>query len=318
MTITLAVLLGFALDWLLGDPKKLPHPVCAVGKLISGTEKVLRRIFPATPASLTFAGSVLWIITCGVSFAVPFFLLRWLYHVNFWLGFAVETLLCWMIFARKSLADAGYHVYGAVKQSLAEGRKAIAWYVGRDTAELSEEGVIKAAVETVAENLTDGVVSPLVFMLIGGAPLGMLYKAVNTLDSMVGYHNDKYEYFGKFSAKMDDLFNFIPARLSALCMIAGAGMLHLDNRNALRIYRRDRNKHKSPNAGQTESACAGALHIQLGGDASYFCKVVKKAAFGDPIRRVDRTDILATVDLMTAASVFALVLCCAIRLIVKS
>lgn len=240
MTITLAVLLGFALDWLLGDPKKLPHPVCAVGKLISGTEKVLRRICPASPASLTFAGIVLWLITCGVSFAVPFFLLRWLYHVNFWIGFAAETLLCWMIFARKSLADAGYHVYGAVKQSLEEGRKAIAWYVGRDTAELSEEGVIKAAVETVAENLTDGVVSPLVFMLIGGAPLGMLYKAVNTLDSMVGYHNDKYEYFGKFSAKMDDLFNFIPARLSALCMIAGAGMLHLDNRNALRIYRRDR------------------------------------------------------------------------------
>ena len=253
-----------------------------------------------------------------MSFAVPFFLLRWLYHVNFWFGFAVETLLCWMIFARKSLADAGCHVYGAIKQSLAEGRKAIAWYVGRDTAELSEEGVIKAAVETVAENLTDGVVSPLVFMLIGGAPLGMLYKAVNTLDSMVGYHNDKYEYFGKFSAKMDDFFNFIPARLSALCMIAGAGMLHLDNRNALRIYRRDRSKHKSPNAGQTESVCAGALHIQLGGDASYFGKVVKKAAFGDPIRRVDRTDILATVDLMTAASVFALVLCCAIRLIVKS
>ena len=182
MTITLAVLLGFALDWLLGDPKKLPHPVCAVGKLIAGTEKVLRRIFPATPASLTFAGILLWLITCGVSFAVPFFLLRWLYHVNFWFGFAVETLLCWMIFARKSLADAGCHVYGAIKQSLAEGRKAIAWYVGRDTAELSEEGVIKAAVETVAENLTDGVVSPLVFMLIGGAPLGMLYKAVNTLD----------------------------------------------------------------------------------------------------------------------------------------
>ena len=249
---------------------------------------------------------------------MPFFLLRWLYHVNFWIGFAVETLLCWMIFARKSLADAGYHVYGAVKQSLEEGRKAIAWYVGRDTAELSEEGVIKAAVETVAENLTDGVVSPLVFMLIGGAPLGMLYKAVNTLDSMVGYHNDKYEYFGKFSAKMDDFFNFIPARLSALCMIAGAGMLHLDNRNALRIYRRDRSKHKSPNAGQTESVCAGALHIQLGGDASYFGKIVRKAAFGDPMRRVDRTDILAAVDLMTAASVFALVLCCVIRLIVKS
>ena len=318
MTITLAVLLGFALDWLLGDPKKLPHPVCAVGKLISAAEKVLRRIFPATPGALMAAGVLLWLITCGVSFAVPFFALRWLRSMNFCLGFAAETLLCWLIFARKSLADAGNHVYGAIKQSLEEGRRAIAWYVGRDTAELTEEGVIKAAVETVAENLTDGVVSPLVYMLIGGAPLGMLYKAVNTLDSMVGYHNDKYEYLGKFSAKMDDLFNFIPARLSALCMIAGAGMLHLDNRNALRIYRRDRNKHKSPNAGQTESVCAGALHIQLGGDASYFGRVVKKAAFGDPLRRVDRTDIIAAVDLMTAGSVFALVLCGAVRLIVQN
>ena len=168
-----------------------------------------------------------------------------------------------------------------------------------------EEGVIKAAVETIAENLTDGVVSPLIYMLIGGAPLGMLYKAVNTLDSMVGYHNEKYENLGKFSAKMDDIFNFSPARLSALCIIAGAGMLRLDNRSALRIYRRDRNLHKSPNAGQTESACAGALHIQLGGDASYFGKTVRKAAFGDPLRRVNRTDILATIDLMNAASVLA-------------
>ena len=156
----------------------------------------------------------------------------------------------------------------------------------------------------------------MIFMLIGGVPLGFLYKAVNTLDSMVGYHNDKYEYLGKFSARMDDVFNFIPARLTAACMIAGAGMLHLDNRNALRIYRRDRNGHKSPNAGQTESVCAGALHVQLGGDASYFGKTVKKAAFGDPDREINRGDILRSIDLMTAASVLALVLCAVIRLTV--
>ena len=263
---------------------------------------------------MIFAGAVLWIVVCGVSFAVPFLVLRFLSRINFWLGFAASSILCWLIFARKSLSEAGQHVYRAVKESVEEGRKAVAWYVGRDTAALSEEGVIKAAVETIAENLTDGVVSPLIYMLIGGAPLGMLYKAVNTLDSMVGYHNEKYEYLGKFSAKMDDIFNFIPARLSALCIIAGAGMLRLDNRSALRIYRRDRNLHKSPNAGQTESACAGALHIQLGGDASYFGKTVRKAAFGDPLRRVNRTDILATIDLMNAASVLALALCCAVRL----
>lgn len=307
-------MLGFALDALLGDPRWFPHPVCAVGKLISSMEKLLRRLFPPRKGAMIFAGAVLWIVVCGVSFAVPFLVLRFLSGINFWLGFAANSILCWLIFARKSLSEAGQHVYRAVKESVEEGRKAVAWYVGRDTAALSEKGVIKAAVETIAENLTDGVVSPLIYMLIGGAPLGMLYKAVNTLDSMVGYHNEKYENLGKFSAKMDDIFNFIPARLSALCIIAGAGMLRLDNRSALRIYRRDRNLHKSPNAGQTESACAGALHIQLGGDASYFGKTVRKAAFGDPLRRVNRTDILATIDLMNAASVLALVLCCAVRL----
>ena len=314
MAVTCAVMLGFALDALLGDPRWFPHPVCAVGKLISRMEKLLRRLFPPRKGAMIFAGAVLWIVVCGVSFAVPFLVLRFLSRINFWLGFAANSILCWLIFARKSLSEAGQHVYRAVKESVEEGRKAVAWYVGRDTAELTEEGVIKAAVETIAENLTDGVVSPLIYMLIGGAPLGMLYKAVNTLDSMVGYHNEKYEYLGKFSAKMDDIFNFIPARLSALCIIAGAGMLRLDNRSALRIYRRDRNLHKSPNAGQTESACAGALHIQLGGDASYFGKTVRKAAFGDPLRRVNRTDILATIDLMNAASVLALALCCAVRL----
>lgn len=314
MAVTCAVMLGFALDALLGDPRWFPHPVCAVGKLISCMEKLLRRLFSPRKGAMVFAGAVLWIVVCGVSFMVPFLVLRFLSRINFWLGFAANSILCWLIFARKSLSEAGQHVYRAVKESVEEGRKAVAWYVGRDTAELTEEGVIKAAVETIAENLTDGVVSPLIYMLIGGAPLGMLYKAVNTLDSMVGYHNEKYEYLGKFSAKMDDIFNFIPARLSALCIIAGAGMLRLDNRSALRIYRRDRNLHKSPNAGQTESACAGALHIQLGGDASYFGKTVRKAAFGDPLRRVNRTDILAAIDLMNAASVLALALCCAVRL----
>ena len=316
MYLTCAVFAGFVLDWILGDPKWLPHPICAVGRLISLAEKLLRRLFPPTPRALTAAGVFLWLIVCGVSFAAPFFLLRWLRDVNFWLGFVVEALLCWTLFARRSLADAGVHVYSALDESLDAGRRAVAMYVGRDTAALDKEGVIKAAVETVAENTTDGVVSPLIFMLIGGAPLGFLYKAVNTLDSMVGYHNDKYEYLGKFSARMDDICNFLPARLTAACMIAGAGMLHLDNRNALRIYRRDRSAHKSPNAGQTESVCAGALHVQLGGDASYFGKTVKKAAFGDPDREINRGDILRSIDLMTTASVFALVLCAIIRLTV--
>lgn len=315
MYLTFAVLLGFVLDWLIGDPERLWHPVCAIGRLVSLGERLLRRIFPKTPRGETAAGVLLWLTVCGVSFAVPLLLLRWLRGINFWLGFAAETLMCWQIFARKSLADAGIHVYCALDESLDAGRRAVGMYVGRDTGALSEEGVIKAAVETIAENTTDGVVSPLVFLLIGGAPLGWLYKAVNTLDSMVGYRNERYEYFGKFSARMDDAFNFVPARAAAACLIAGAGLLGLDNRNALRVFQRDRNKHKSPNAGQAESAAAGALHVQLGGDASYFGKTVKKAAFGDADREISRGDIDRTVDLMTAASVLALVLCCTIRLV---
>ncbi|MCI7125073.1 MAG: adenosylcobinamide-phosphate synthase CbiB [Agathobaculum sp.] len=315
MYLTCAVLLGFALDWLLGDPQGLWHPVCAIGRLISLGEKLLRRVFPKTPRGETAAGALLWVTVCAVSFAVPFALLRWLRGINLWLGFAAETLMCWQIFARRSLADAGAQVRGALGRSLEEGRAAVAMYVGRDTGEMDAQQVIKAAVETVAENTTDGVVAPMVYLLLGGAPLGWLYKAVNTLDSMVGYHSERYEYFGKASARMDDLFNLLPARLAAVCLIAGAGMLGLDNRNALRVFRRDRARHKSPNAGQTESACAGALHVQLGGDASYFGKTVKKAAFGDPDRPVSQGDIGRAVDLMTAASVLALALCCAVRLI---
>lgn len=313
MSLTFAVLLGFLMDAALGDPKGGWHPACLIGHLVSFLERVLRRLFPKTPRGETAAGVLLWLLTCSISFAVPFFALRLLSHRHFWLAFALQAVLCWLLFARKSLVRAGEHVKSALGVSLEAGRTAISWYVGRDTSELTEEGVTKAAVETVAENLTDGVVAPLMFMLIGGAPLGMLYKAVNTLDSMVGYHNEKYEYFGKFSAKMDDAWNFIPARLAAVCLIAAAGLLRFDSRNALRVCRRDRMKHKSPNAGQTESACAGALHVQLGGDAKYFGKLVKKQAFGDPDRRITPADIICTCDLMTMASVLALTLCCAVR-----
>lgn len=314
MTLLFSVVLGFLLDCALGDPKWLWHPVCAIGKLISRTEKLLRRLFPKTPRGETAAGLLLWLIVCGLSFAVPFLLLRFLRGVHFWLGFAAETLLCYQIFARRCLADAGAHVQRALAVSLDEGQKAVAMYVGRDTSALDEAGVIRATVETIAENLNDGVVAPMVFLLLGGAPLGFLYKAVNTLDSMVGYRNERYEYLGKVSAKLDDVCGFVPARLSAVCLIAGAGMLGYDSRNALRVYRRDRNRHKSPNAGQTEAACAGALHVQLGGDAVYFGKTVHKATLGDPGRQITKADIGRACDLMTMASVLALLVCGVIRL----
>ena len=281
MTTVLAVLTGFLLDSLLGDPTGWWHPVCLIGKLISACEKFLHCIFPETKAALTSAGVILWFLVCGISFIIPLWLLWMLAHIHPVLAWIANTIFCYQIFARKCLADAGEEVYMALGRSLEDGRKAVSMYVGRDTQALDETGVIKATVETIAENTTDGVIAPMIYMLIGGAPLGFLYKAVNTLDSMVGYHNRQYEYFGKFSAKMDDLFNFIPARLAAICMIAGAGLLHFDNQNALRIFRRDRKNHKSPNSAQTESVCAGALHIQLAGDASYFGQKMDK-----PFKRI--------------------------------
>lgn len=313
MTVILAVLLGFLLDCLLGDPQGIWHPVCAIGTLITKTERVLRRIFPDTPLALTIAGGILWVIVCGLSFAIPALILWLCWKIHMILYVTIQVIFCYQIFARRSLAEAGKHVYIALAHSLDEGRRAVSMYVGRDTTALDEAGVVKATVETIAENTTDGVIAPMIYLLIGGAPLGFLYKAVNTLDSMVGYHNDRYEYLGKCSAKADDIFNFIPARLSAMCMIAAAGVLGLDNQNALRIFRRDRGNHKSPNAAQTESVCAGALHIQLAGDAVYFGKRMEKPFIGDPDRPIDRNDIARAERLMTGASLIMLALGIAIR-----
>lgn len=314
MYITCAVMLGFALDAVFGDPKRLPHPVCAVGKLISLTEKLLRRLFPPQKGPLIFAGVLLWIIVCGASFVVPFFVIRWLSRLNFWARFCGADCALLADFRTKK-PRRGRTSRLPRRQGIGRGGPPRGRVVCRPRYRRAERGGRHQGGgrnDCREPDRRRGVA--VIYMLIGWRHTRKLYKAVNTLDSMVGYHNEKYEYLGKFSAKMDDIFNFIPARLSALCIIAGAGMLRLDNRNALRIYRRDRNLHKSPNAGQTESACAGALHIQLGGDASYFGKTVKKAAFGDLMRRVNRTDILATIDLMNAASVLALVLCCAVRM----
>ncbi len=313
MAVIFAVLLGFILDCIFGDPQNLWHPVCAIGTLISKTERLLRRIFPDSPRALTVAGVFLWAIVCAVSFAVPALILWVCWRIHPALYFAVQTLFCYQIFARRSLAEAGKHVYIALARSLDEGRQAVSMYVGRDTTALDETGVIKATVETIAENTTDGVIAPMIYMLIGGAPLGFFYKAVNTLDSMVGYHNDRYEYLGKCSAKADDILNFIPARLSAVCMIAAAGVLGFDNQNAMRIFRRDRGNHKSPNAAQTESVCAGALHIQLAGDAVYFGKRMEKPFIGDPDRPIARNDIARAERLMTGASLIMLTLGVAVR-----
>lgn len=303
---------GLLLDLLFGDPVWLYHPVRLIGNWISWAERQLRKV---CGSHLMAAGGVLWVMTALMAFLIPFALLAlagWL-HPAF--RFLLETFWCFQILAARSLSSESRKVYEKLKESdLPGARRAVSMIVGRDTEKLTEEGVTKAAVETVAENTSDGVTAPLIYMMIGGAPLGFLYKAVNTMDSMLGYKNDRYLYFGRIPAKMDDIFNYIPARITGLLMTAAAFLTGLDGKNAWKIYRRDRRKHASPNAAQTESVCAGALGVQLAGDAVYFGKVYKKEFIGDALRRIEPEDILRTRRLMYAAEFLTFLLCGGLKL----
>ena len=316
MELVIMIAAAFVLDLLLGDPRRLPHPICLIGNFISASEKFLRRIFPKTEKGEKAAGTVLWFATVMLSFSVPFLLLKGLAMIHPWDRYIVETLFCYQILAAKSLKTESMRVHKYIEaEDLPSARKFLSWIVGRDTANLNFTQITKAVVETVAENASDGVIAPMLFMAIGGAPLGFLYKGVNTLDSMVGYKNDRYLNFGKFSAIADDVFNYIPARITAFAMICGAPFVGLDGRNALRIYRRDRHNHASPNSAHPESVCAGALHVQLAGDAYYFGKLYKKKTIGDPDRAVEAFDIPAAVRLMYAAAVLCLAFFEGIRII---
>ena len=303
---------GLLLDLLFGDPVWLYHPVRLIGNWISWAERQLRKV---CGSHLMAAGGVLWVMTALMAFLIPFALLAlagWLHPA---LRFLLETFWCFQILAARSLSSESRKVYEKLKESdLPGARRAVSMIVGRDTEKLTEEGVTKAAVETVAENTSDGVTAPLIYMMIGGAPLGFLYKAVNTMDSMLGYKNDRYLYFGRIPAKMDDIFNYIPARVTGLLMTAAAFLTGLDGKNAWRIYRRDRRKHASPNAAQTESACAGALGVQLAGDAVYFGKVYKKEFIGDALRRIEPEDIQRTGRLMYATELLIFLLCGGLKL----
>lgn len=312
----LSFVLAFVLDLLFGDPAWLFHPVSAIGWLISGTERFLRRCLPKTPKGELFGGAVLAVWVPGVCFGAGFGLLYLCGLVHPALRFCVETFLCYQLLACKSLREESMRVYGqAAKNDLPAAREAVGRIVGRDTGSLDMQGVIRAAVETVAENTSDGVVAPLLFMAVGGAPLGLLYKAVNTLDSMVGYKNETYLYFGRASARLDDAANFIPARLSALLMIVSAFLLKLDGPGAWRIFRRDRLNHSSPNSAQTESACAGALGIRLGGDAFYFGKLYRKQTIGDPLRPAEARDIVRANRLLYGTGTLAALLLGVLRFV---
>lgn len=308
MLLSLAALvIGFAIDLVLGDPSVIPHPVVLMGKLIAFLDRSLRKIFPKTVRGENLAGLVLWIIVCLVSFMIPWGILKAAELISPWLRLLLESIMCWQILATKSLKTESMKVYDALnKGTLEDGRYAVSMIVGRDTEHLDETGVIKACVETIAENSSDGIVAPMLFACLGGAPLGMLYKAVNTMDSMLGYVEEPYKNIGLVPARMDDVFNFIPARLSAFIMLAAGWLLRLDVKNGWYIFKRDRFNHASPNSAQTESCCAGLLQVRLAGDAWYHGVLHKKKYIGDDLRPIVLDDIPLTCNLLYVMAVLAI------------
>ncbi len=289
---------GFILDLLLGDPPFLPHPVRLIGKLITVMEKKLRSKLPPQKGIETgeevWRGALMVLVVCGIVAVTAGAFLWAAYRIHPYVGTFAECLMTYQILAVKCLKVESMKVYRSLKdENVEQARTAVSMIVGRDTDKLDEEGIAKAAIETVAENTSDGVIAPMLYLALGGPVLGFFYKAVNTMDSMVGYKNETYLYFGRAAAKLDDIVNFIPARVSACLMIAAAFLSGggFSGKNAVYIYRRDRRNHASPNSAQTEAVCAGALGIRLAGDASYFGKTVKKPYIGDALRSVEYEDM---------------------------
>ena len=300
--------IGLCLDLLLGDPPHWPHPVVYIGWCISQAERFLRRQ-SYSPVALLCAGGLLGIglpLTIG---GLTYALLQLCTSTHQWLGFALSCWLCYRILAIRSMFDQTMRVYQCLQaEDLPAAREAVSWIVGRDTHTLDASEVVRATVETIAENATDAVIAPMLAIALGGIPLGLAYKTINTLDSMVGYKDERYLYFGRASARLDDLANFIPARLAALAMIVVAA-LHprLSGTRALRVFWRDRYRHASPNSAQTESACAGALGVQLGGSSSYRGILQHKPTIGDACRPLGLQDIPLTNQLYQLSALFMLV-----------
>lgn len=309
--------IAFLLDIIFGDPENFPHPVRVIGKFIENGERFFRKIFPDTRQGKRLGGLLLTLSTIFLAFSIPFILLFLTYKVSIILGICLEIFFCYQILAVKSMKIEAENVLEALNAGdLSGARQRLSRIVGRDTGQLNEKQIIKAVVETVSESTCDGVIAPLFFMLIGGAPLGFAYKAVNTLDSMVGYKNDKYADFGYFAAKIDDILNFIPARITGLLYVFSAYFLGFDGASSMKILLRDRLKHKSPNSGHGEAAAAGALGITLGGDAFYFGKLVKKVPIGDDQREPRINDISKILKMFYISCVSGLFILCFLRFII--
>ena len=311
------IVIGFMIDCLLGDPYQLPHPIRWIGNLIARLDKALYKENDSDTVKW-FKGIVVVIVVLISSTICPALILLPAYSCHFVLGMIVESVMCYYLIAPRCLKDESMKVYLALKKDdVEEARKAVSMIVGRDTDLLDQEGITKAAVETVAENTSDGVTAPLMYMGIGGSVPGFFYKAANTMDSMLGYKNEKYLYFGRCAARLDDLLNYIPARITALIMIMAAPFCGLNGKNALKIWKRDRRKHESPNSAQTEAVCAGALGVRLAGDAYYFGKFHHKETIGDDTRKIEPEDIRRANRLMYVTTIMVLMMSVMIRIIVK-
>lgn len=314
MKIVYGAILSFLMDLLLGDPVWMPHPVVFMGKCITKLEKFLRRGLPDTETGLLWGGKILAFCLPVGTLIVSGGAIWLLGKIHPALGFLLGVFWGWQALAMRDLKKESKNVYAKLTgDTIENARLAVSRIVGRDTQSLSVEGVTKAAVETVAENFSDGVVAPMVYLLLGGAPLALCYKAINTMDSMLGYKNEKYLYFGRIPAKLDDAANYLPSRLAGLLWCAAAALTGNSAKGAWRIWRRDRRNHASPNSAQTESACAGALGVQLAGPAYYFGEYYPKPTIGDALRPIEPEDIRRANKMMYAESLLALLLGLAIR-----
>lgn len=303
----LSIYIGYIIDLIIGDPYSFPHPVIYIGKLIKCLENNIRKIFKKEKY-LKFAGFILWFITVGTTYLLTYLIIK-LSKFNSITFLIVNSFIIYTTLATKCLKDEAIKIYDILKSGdIYESRKQLSYIVGRDTNSLNEAEIIRATVETVAENTVDGIISPMFYAFIGGAPLAMAYKAINTLDSMVGYKNDKYINLGFASAKIDDIANYIPARICIIFMTIASLILRFNYKNCFKISIRDRKNHKSPNCAYPEGAVAGALGIQLGGTNIYFGKPVYKPTIGDKYREIEIEDIKKTNKIMYLSSILSLII----------
>lgn len=314
MVSILPLTIGYLLDLIIGDPHSLPHPITYIGKLIKKCETLLRR----RENFLKIKGVVLFFIVTGLSFGIIWLLIYLTGLIHHFLGLIVQLWLIFQILATKSLYIESLKVQRALESGdIKEARKYLSWLVTRDCSQMSKQDIIRSTVETISENITDGITAPLFYITLGGAPLGMLYKAVNTLDSMVGYKNERYKDFGYFSAKMDDIFNYIPARITALFIILSCFFLGLDSKRAFFTLLRDRKKHDSPNSPFGEAPVAGALGIYLGGRVTYFDKIYDKPKIGDGLKEPDIEDIEKCHRIMFLTSLLFYLFCVGVLYVLR-